>query len=310
MKALSFRQPWAELVLRGRKTMDLRTYTTHHRGLLAIHASQTVERDACRAHGLDPDALDAGGIVGVVELVDVIPLTEADYEAHRDQHLAGRGFREPIYGWVLASPQRLPQVVPARGRMSLFNVDLEAQTSAGAESPALDAGRGNQAAKRSAAPYRAGVYPGDPDRPFSLHVQPLAGSSTSYALALEQRVLEPAAGPSPQEPRMTAVVTLNGDNLRAVANHVIEALRQADYKATDLSSDRREPFYLPEAVGVRLGLVLMAVKPLTRQKRVEAISDGIRQMPLEEAYYWYSKCTAADTAERAQRALRILLADE
>jgi hypothetical protein len=43
---------------------------------------------------------------------------------------------------------------------------------------------------------------------------------------------------------------------------------------------------------------------------VEAISAGIRQMPLEEAYYWYSKCTAADTAERAQRALRILLADE
>jgi hypothetical protein len=34
MKALSFRQPWAELVLQGRKTMDLRTYTTHYRGPL------------------------------------------------------------------------------------------------------------------------------------------------------------------------------------------------------------------------------------------------------------------------------------
>ena len=78
MKALSFRQPWAELILQGRKTMDLRTYRTSHRGPLAIHASRKVERDACLEHGLDPDNLEAGGVVGVVELVDVIPLTESD----------------------------------------------------------------------------------------------------------------------------------------------------------------------------------------------------------------------------------------
>lgn len=40
MKALSFRQPWAELVLAGRKTMDLRTYNTHYRGRILIHAAQ------------------------------------------------------------------------------------------------------------------------------------------------------------------------------------------------------------------------------------------------------------------------------
>jgi hypothetical protein len=39
MKALSFRQPWAELVLQGRKTMDLRTYTTHYRGPLPDRGS-------------------------------------------------------------------------------------------------------------------------------------------------------------------------------------------------------------------------------------------------------------------------------
>jgi hypothetical protein len=109
---------------------------------------------------------------------------------------------------------------------------------------------------------------------------------------------------------MTTIVSLNGDNLKAVADHVIEALRQGGYKATDLSPERTQPFYLPEAVGVRLGLVLLTVKPLSKLKRVEAISYGIRQMPLEEVYYWYSKCTATDTAERAQKALRVLLAAE
>jgi hypothetical protein len=54
----------------------------------------------------------------------------------------------------------------------------------------------------------------------------------------------------------------------------------------------------------------LTVKPLSKFRRVEEISYGIRQMPSEEAYYWYSKCTAADTAERAQKALRVLLAAE
>lgn len=133
-------------------------------------------------------------------------------------------------------------------------------------------------------------------------MQPLAGSTTDYALTLRQRVVE---RPLPDQPettsRLETVVVISGDNLRAVADHVIEALRRADYKATDLSMSRRKPFYFPEEIGVRLGLVFLAVKPLTKIRRVEQISYGIRQMPSEEAYYWYSKCTAVDTAERAQK---------
>ena len=58
---------------------------------------------------------------------------------------------------------------------------------------------------------------------------------------------------------------------------------------------------------MRLGLVMLAVKPLSKASRIEAISHGIRTMPPEEAYYWYSKCTARDASERAQKALRVLL---
>ena len=304
MKALSFRQPWAELILQGRKTMDLRTYKARHRGPLAIHASKTVEREACLRHGLDPDGLEVGGIVGLVEVVDVIPLTAADYETRRDEHLAGRAFREPMFGWVLASPQRLPQMVPARGRMNLFNVDLQAQSFP--EAPA-------QVPRQKPAAYQTGAQD-DPEKPFALHVKPRTGGSTSYALTLKQRVVERKDDQPVLDGRlragMTTVVTLNGDNLRAVADHVIEALRGAGYKATDLSPERVQPFHLPEATGVRLGLVFLAVKPLSKLQRVEAISHGIRQMPPEEAYYWYSKCTAAETAERAQKALRMLLAAE
>jgi hypothetical protein len=38
---------------KGRKTMDLRTYNTHYRGILAVHASQTIETEMCGEHDLN-----------------------------------------------------------------------------------------------------------------------------------------------------------------------------------------------------------------------------------------------------------------
>lgn len=314
MKALSFRQPWAELVLQGRKTMDLRTYNTHYRGRIAIHASQTVEADKCWEYSLNPDNLDVGGIVGTAELVDVIPLDETAYNAHQAAHLAGRHWREGLYGWVFVQPERLPTFIPARGRTNFFNVDLDLPASPtphtqNPPSPPSPISNATHPGRKRA--YNTHLNGTTPEKPFALHVQPLAGAITDYTLTLRQRVVE---RPDDQQPeaaaRLETVVAISGDNLRAVADHVIEALRKAEYKATDLSVARHRPFYLPEEVGVRLGLVFLTVKPLTKIRRVEQISYGIRQMPSEEAYYWYSKCTAAATADRAQKALRVLLAAE
>lgn len=55
---------------------------------------------------------------------------------------------------------------------------------------------------------------------------------------------------------------------------------------------------------------MLAVKPLSKAGRIEAISQGMRAVPPEEAYYWYSKCTARDSSDRAQKALCVLLAGE
>ncbi|MCB0054828.1 MAG: hypothetical protein KDE24_35365, partial [Caldilinea sp.] len=211
--------------------------------------------------------------------------------------------------WVLADPVRLPQPIPAVGRTNLFTVDVEIGDWRGARGevvPTVQGAAGHGAPKPARSSYRAVLEGTTPERPFALEVQPVTGGSTDYTLTLRQRVVE-----RPQaDPHLLTVVTLGGDNLRAVADQVLEALRRADYKVTDLTPSRRKPFFLPEETGVRLGLVFLAVRPLTKHGRVEAISQGIRHMPSEEAYYWYSKCTAADTAERAQKALRILLAEE
>ncbi|MBC8446429.1 MAG: ASCH domain-containing protein [Chloroflexi bacterium] len=300
MKALSIRQPWAELILQGRKTIELRTWQTHYRGRIAIHASQTVQEEACVAYGLDPARVVRGALIGTVELVDILPLDEAAWEALRDQHLSLREFPGPIFGWRLEAPQRLSQPIPMRGRMSLFNVPDEVIT--GKSPPPPRATYTMPFDKLRTPPRDAPSY--DPEKPFELHVVPR--DDGDYGLALYQWPV--AANSEVSKPQR--LVELAGDSLRAVADHVLEALRKSGYKVTDLSRNRRQPFQLDEETGLRLGLLFLAVKPLTRMDRVEAISSGLHTMPSEEAYYWFSKCTAGASAVNAQRALRILFAGE
>lgn len=106
------------------------------------------------------------------------------------------------------------------------------------------------------------------------------------------------------------LVSVWGTPLQVVIGKVIEALKQCGYRATDLHPRRGEPFVLDEQRGVRLGLLFLAVKPLKKVDRMEAISEAIWGMSEEEVYYWFSKCTAKGSARRARRALRILLARE
>jgi ASC-1-like (ASCH) protein len=42
---LSLRQPYAELVAVGRKTIETRTWNTNFRGKFLIHASKTIDKE-------------------------------------------------------------------------------------------------------------------------------------------------------------------------------------------------------------------------------------------------------------------------
>ena len=288
MRAITIQQPGAELILQGRKTIELRTWAISHRGRIAIHAGKRVKREAGAAHGLDADSLPRGALVGTVEIMDVTEFDQASWQALRDHHLSPGDFPGDVVGWQLANPQRLPQPIPWRGRMGIFYVDDEVLSGI---SPAT----GRQAA-----------YDARPDdRPFELRVVPRDGEA--YGLALYQLPIA-ANGEKGQE--LQRLVELGGTPLQAVVDHVLEALRKTGHKGTDLTPSRRRPFYLDEETGVRLGLLFLAVRPISKLSRIEHISLGVRAMPSEEAYYWFSKCTAESSGRRAQQALRILLAGE
>ncbi|QGF22442.1 ASCH domain-containing protein [Raineyella fluvialis] len=139
MKTLTVRQPWARLIMAGIKHHETRTWTTAHRGQLAIHAGMTWAADApCRREpsGMfvadeplrralgqpDPNGLtwsdQRGAILGEVTLVDVVE-TSAYRPTDLERLLGdyGRG----LYAWVLADPIAYAHPIRAKGRLGLWN---------------------------------------------------------------------------------------------------------------------------------------------------------------------------------------------
>ena len=313
MKALSIRQPWADLIVQGKKTLELRSWTTKYRGVLAIHASQSFNPDECLAYGIDPAHLTTGALIGTVELQEIFALNAEMYASLQREHLATNPFHPPLYGWRVAKSRALPQPIPTRGRMSLF--DVADNLFRAVELPLPEA-------PPKISPVRVGTPRSDErrstdahERPFELRVMASESSENgTYSLALFQCLVQQ---PNAQKffytetgRTMQPIAELGSSSLKLVADQVMDALKRSGYRATELNLSRREPFDLNEETGVRLGLLFLAIKRVAKAERVEAIAQGIRRMTSEEVYYWFSKCTKEPTAARAQKALRVLLAEE
>jgi hypothetical protein len=121
-RALSVRQPWAELILRGEKTIEVRSIRVNLRERVHVYASMggvAAEEQAHvrREHGLDIESLPRGVLVGSVEIVGCRPLTV------RDSRAAGfpvdRDTKD--FAWLLESPRRAGKLVkPAKHPQPVF----------------------------------------------------------------------------------------------------------------------------------------------------------------------------------------------
>jgi hypothetical protein len=140
---------------------------------------------------------------------------------------------------------------------------------------------------------------------FQLEVIPRPGNR--YGLTLTEIV---APTRRDEESARHPVVRLWGSPLQTVFDRVADAVRTSGGRPSDVRRDRKAPFTLDEETAVQLGLLFLAIKPLKKTSRIEAIRDATAAMSPEEAYYWYAKCANDTTGRRAQRAFRILLAQE
>lgn len=134
-RALSIRQPWAELILLGRKRYELRRWKTSYRGPILVHAAQRIEKLAASEAGLAIDRLATGAFVGQVDIVDCEPSTPEIADELRQAHAYFSEWVPNLYAWKLEQPLQMPEPIPYRGSLGLFRVyGIERQDTCGSHS--------------------------------------------------------------------------------------------------------------------------------------------------------------------------------
>ena len=120
MKALSLKQPFAELILQGRKKIELRNWNTKFRGEFFIHASRSIDSQAMKKFGFNQ--LPTGCIVGKVTLVDVKKYK--DEAAHvQDNHLHLASWQWGKYGFILKNPLRIKRI-NTKGKLGFWEFSV------------------------------------------------------------------------------------------------------------------------------------------------------------------------------------------
>lgn len=140
--ALTLHRPWAALILLAGKDVENRGWMTGYRGPLLIHAGQTWDEDALDFAAripTGPEAMaddwvssnpddHAAGIIGVVELVDVV----RDYPS--PWSVRGQ------YQWVRTDPHMFLEPIPCKGRQGLWIPPDDVQAAAGGRLSVLSRG--------------------------------------------------------------------------------------------------------------------------------------------------------------------------
>lgn len=117
MKALSLKQPFAELILQGKKKIELRKWNTKFRGDFLIHASKIPDSKAMKKFKFND--LSRGCIVGKAKLVDVKKYNnEEEHKADQNLHLATTFWGN--YGFVLEDVKRIKEI-PYKGKLNFWD---------------------------------------------------------------------------------------------------------------------------------------------------------------------------------------------
>ncbi len=135
LKTINVCQPWASLLVAGARAYDVQPAPCFHRGEVAIYAPPVIppwardlalEREFAgllSAAGLEPWALPRGVVLGVAELVDVLPIEQdgvvagvamCSHERRLGNYKAGR------FAYRYRNIRRLREPVGVRGRGGLW----------------------------------------------------------------------------------------------------------------------------------------------------------------------------------------------
>ena len=121
MKCLSICQPFAELIVQGKKTIELRKWNTKFRGEFLVHAAKNILEEDCKRMKISPKTVTTGAIIGKVNLVDVKKY-ESDKELNKDKkkHHSVSNNTKNKYGFILENPKKLRVPIEYMGKLNFF----------------------------------------------------------------------------------------------------------------------------------------------------------------------------------------------
>lgn len=124
MKCLSISQPFADLIISGKKTIELRKWNTNFRGEFLIHAPIKIRTEDCKRLKITKK-LVTGVIIGKAELYDVKKYNSSK-EVKKDQkfHFASKNFQNKTFGFKIKNVKLLRIPIPWKGQLGFFDVEL------------------------------------------------------------------------------------------------------------------------------------------------------------------------------------------
>ena len=149
MKAITIKQPWAQLICEGVKDIENRTWPTKFRGRVLIHAGVKIDENTIDSIGringeiarktwfdVNDKKFSLGAIIGSVEIVGCLinhPSIWAEKtniptigDVLEDIHFLGKAQKPNplIYNWVLANPIKFEKPIPCKGKLSFWDFTL------------------------------------------------------------------------------------------------------------------------------------------------------------------------------------------
>jgi len=121
MKCLSICQPFAELIVQGKKTIELRKWNTKFRGEFLVHAAKNILEDDCKRMKISPKTVTTGAIIGKVNLVDVKKYdSDKELKADKKKHHSVSDNTKNKYGFILENPKKLRVPIEYMGKLNFF----------------------------------------------------------------------------------------------------------------------------------------------------------------------------------------------
>ncbi|MCH7649206.1 MAG: ASCH domain-containing protein [Thaumarchaeota archaeon] len=124
MKCLSVSQPFADLIISGKKIIELRKWNTNFRGEFLIHAPIKIRIEDCKRLKINKK-LVTGAIIGKAELYEVKKYNSVkEIKADQKFHLASKNFHGKTFGFMLKNMKSFRIPISCKGKLGFFEIDF------------------------------------------------------------------------------------------------------------------------------------------------------------------------------------------